>query len=122
MIIPIVLAKVLGLICVFVGLSMFNKKNIEVILNELEHNRALLWLYGFVAFSIGLVVLSLFNSWGPGWMGWITLVGWLILLKGAIIMLFPDSMTAMYKKARVSSAGLWACAIVILLGLYLLYK
>jgi uncharacterized membrane protein len=122
MIIPIVLAKVLGLICIFVGLSMFSKKNIETVLTELEHNRALLWLYGFFAFTIGLVVLSIFNTWGPGWMALITLVGWLILLKGAVIMLFPDNMIALYKKAKLSSIGLWACAIVIILGLYLLYK
>ncbi len=118
----IVLAKISGIMCLLVGLTALNKKYIAAIIDELESSKALFWFIGFVAALIGAVILALYSAWGFNWRVLITILGWLSLLKGIAITLFPDSLMSFYKKFKASGIILFSGVIAIIFGVILLYK
>ncbi len=120
----IVLAKISGLMCLAIGLSVLNKKSMAVIIDELlnSKNRALFWFVGFVAALIGAVTLSFYNTWSFHWPVLITILGWAALLKGVIIMLFPDSLLSYYKKLKINGIVMFGGVVALIFGIILLYK
>ena len=42
---------------------------------------------------MGTVMLALYNTWSKSWRVLVTIIGWLALIKGAVLMLFPQVMT-----------------------------
>ena len=62
-------------------------------MNDLVNNQGLLWVTGLVTFVMGTVMLALYNTWSKSWRVLVTIIGWLALIKGAVLMLFPQVMT-----------------------------
>lgn len=94
----IVLAKICGVMCVLIGLSVLNKRAMAAIIDDLLKSVALFWFVGFVAVLIGLVTLKFYRAWSFSWPVLITILGWLSLLKGAVIMLFPEFLSSFTRK------------------------
>lgn len=119
----IVLAKISGLMCLLIGFSVMNKSYMTAIVNELENSKAQFWFAGFVAALIGAITLAFYSTWNTHWPVLITILGWLALLKGIVIMLFPGSMMhSFYRKFKASGVIMFSGVIAILFGLILLYK
>jgi len=119
--ITLVLAKVLGGILLAVGVSALNKRWISTVIADIERSSGLFWMYGFVAFVIGVTTISLYDAWTSDWRVLITIIGWLCILKGVGLMVFPQSMLAVYKKVKLASIVPFSGVISVLLGLALLY-
>jgi hypothetical protein len=121
MYIQIVLARILGVVLLVTGLSVSSKKSIIAIVKESQQHRAFLWLSGLVALVLGCTLLGLYSTWNSGWYALITLIGWIAVLKGIAILLFPDATIKFYKKFKteklLSSAGI----VVIILSIVLLW-
>ncbi len=115
------LALFWGATLLVIGLSVFNKRFILNVVQEIENSKALLWLNGFIAFILGAATLSLYSEWTSDWRVVITIVGWLCILKGIGLMVFPGTFLAIYKKFKVEPAIMVSGVIAILLGLGLLY-
>lgn len=77
----IVLARISGIMCLLIGLSVLNKKYMSAITNELENSKALFWFLGFMAVLIGAVTLEFYSTWSLHWPVLITILGWAALLK-----------------------------------------
>ncbi len=118
----LVLARVSGIVCLLVGLSVMNKAYISAMIDELEHSKTLFWFIGFITMILGLVVLSLYNVWSFDWPVFLTIVGWAMLLKGTAIMLFPNTWVPMYKKFKLNGIVMTSGVISIVVGLILLYE
>jgi hypothetical protein len=65
---------------------------------DLAGSKGLLWVTGFMTFVMGMVIVALYNVWSADWRVLVTLLGWLTVIKGAVIMLFPSSMILLYRR------------------------
>lgn len=119
--IPSVLAEIYGGILVLTGLTVLNKKYFDVVLNELENSKALVWLTGVVTFTIGITMVTFYNVWGSDWRVVVTLFGWLTLVKGALIALFPVTVMRFYQRFKGAGIIMFGGIIAIVLGVVLLY-
>ncbi len=87
--ISIFLAKFWGwyLIIFFVVLS-FNPKRIKQIFDDMRDQKFAI-LAAFLAIIVGLINILLHNVWEADWRLIITVIGWLALLLGLLLLSFP---------------------------------
>jgi hypothetical protein len=83
---------------VIVGITVFNKSYFNAVMTDLANSKGLLWVTGLITFVMGTVIVALHNVWSADWRVLVTLLGWLTVIKGAVIMLFPSSMMLFYRR------------------------
>lgn len=86
------LAQALGVMYLAVGLGMllsgdYYKKAIQ----DMVKDAGTLYLGGVMALMIGFFMVTFHNVW-EGWPILVTLIGWLALIKGLVILIFPKMM------------------------------
>jgi uncharacterized protein YjeT (DUF2065 family) len=106
-------------------MTFFNKRNFNAVMNDLTKNRGLSWITGFMTFIMGAVVIALYNTWTWDWRVIVTLLGWVTVIKGAVIMVFPRSMAQIYERVMsdrmLMFSGIYALTLgALLLGLGLM--
>jgi hypothetical protein len=93
------LARLIGVYCLIVSLAMasHSEANIQTI-TSLVHNAPLLFLSGIIAVVTGLGIILNHNQWiGGATPVIVTLVGWIALIKGTLVLLLtPDAETAVF--------------------------
>ena len=57
--------------------------------DDLYKNAALTFMTGFTAVILGFLIVSYHNTWAMNWTILITIMGWLALIKGVILIAFP---------------------------------
>ncbi|MGC9602369.1 MAG: hypothetical protein ABSE76_01320 [Minisyncoccia bacterium] len=118
----IAIAQVLGLVLAIMGLSViFDRKNVSVALDKIGQDRGFLWLWGFLILSMGAVIVVMNNSWTSGLALLITILGWLTLIKGAFLLLFPGPAIALYRKCNKDGVLLFGGIVAFIVGVVLLY-
>lgn len=84
------IAKITSVIYLSAGLSaILNAGYYHRLVDDLFSNAALTYLSGFIAVIIGFLIVHYHNRWVRNWTVLITLVGWLALLKGVVLIVFP---------------------------------
>jgi hypothetical protein len=84
------LAKLIGPYLVLIGIGIFfNQKHYHKVMEQFSREAGDLYLGGVVALFFGLVVVIFHNIWVLDWRIIITLMGWIGLVKGASIIVFP---------------------------------
>lgn len=58
---------------------------------KLLENSTFLILGGFIAIILGILILENHNIWVKNWTVIITIIGWVALIKGVILIVFPKS-------------------------------
>src|ERR1700686_3666169 len=119
----IFLAKLMGPIMLGAGIAMLvNRKELDALAQELLHSRVLLFLLGLIDLAIGLAIVLTHNVWVADWRLIITLLGWLLMVRGAVRILAPDQVKALGTKL-LSNANLvtGSLAVTTVLGLVLCY-
>lgn len=118
----IFLAKVIGLIFVAMtgAIIIRYKKSIAF---ELQAAKSPLFIFtsGFVFIIIGALLVVSHQVWVFDWRIVITLLGWAMLIKGILRILFPEAVVRMIEKKQTNSWFIAAEIIAFLLGIYLLY-
>ena len=118
------LAQVMGIYCLVVGASMFfQKKDFIRVVDEMAHSRAMLYILGFIALLLGLLVVLTHNIWTAGTLPLVvTLFGWVILLKGIFMMFTSYESTVKLIRAVKLEQITWLYVLILLvLGAYLTY-
>ena len=117
----IILAQVLGLAFLVIGLGVLFQRRFtaEAIENALQ-NPGCLWLMGVLALLIGAIMVPMQESWA-GWEWLPTLIGWLALLKGVLILLFPRSMIALYRRWNRSGMLAFSGFVALVVGIVLVW-
>ena len=113
------LAILAGSAFLVVGLSLFINPYVSTVMSDLVNNQGLLWVTGLVTFVMGTVMLALYNTWSKSWRVLVTIIGWLALIKGAVLMLFPQVMTLyvnFLSNTTLTLSGIYA---IVLGGLFL---
>ncbi|MGB2629916.1 MAG: hypothetical protein WBD24_00735 [Candidatus Omnitrophota bacterium] len=119
--VSIFLAKLIGpyLIIVSVGV-LLNLEFYRKMVDDFVKNAAVLYIGGVLALFFGLLLVLFHNKWTLSWTLIITIMGWIGILKGVWLIVFPKMMAKIsieyFKKTAVLIVHL---AIVFILGVIL---
>jgi hypothetical protein len=87
----IALAQFWGWLTLIVSAIFFARPDVlrEVKILMVE-NRAFALSYGLLSLILGLASVVLFNRWSLSWSALVSLFGWLALLKGVLVLAWPE--------------------------------
>ncbi len=120
----IFLSKLLGLYSVLVGLAMLAHRHASVeTIQAMVHNAPVLYLAGVIALAAGLAMVLVHNVWHGGVLPVVvTLVGWISLVKGLVILFLPAQLAGRCLLAGHYELHFYLnAAIAIIVGAYLTY-
>jgi len=115
------LAVLMGSALVLVGITVFNKPYFNAVMTDLVNSKGLLWLTGLITFVMGTVMVALYNVWSADWRVIVTLLGWLTVIKGAVIVLVPSSMLHLYRRFLSNHLLTYSGIYAVVLGGLLLF-
>lgn len=104
---------------IIVLLMMARRDSFRQVVKVVEDKKSAV-LSGFIALLIGLATVILHQEWVLGEKVVITVIGWLVLAKGIVLIGWPEKLAVFSR--TVMDEYFWPWAIVTLvLGLYLVY-
>lgn len=116
------LAQVLGVLYLVVALSLlFNKAFWMGLYKKWIKSDSVLFSFGVLRLVAGLLIVLKHNMWEPGFVGLITFLGWALVLKGAIGLLFPAFTKKTAKSITISKWYNFAILLLLVFGVYLTY-
>jgi ABC-type amino acid transport system permease subunit len=118
------LSRLIGLFSILVSLALATHKQATVdTLTALVHNPPMLLIFGIVWLPVGLAMVLGHNVWSGGALPVIvTLVGWLILLRGLLLLfLSPEAAVGLFAGLHFEHLFYLYLVISFVLGLYLTY-
>ena len=119
----IFLAQALGLYFLIVGFALIsNGDQLKGLVSKILEDDALLFVTGFIALILGVLMVISHNLWVMDWRIVITLVAWLMFIKGVVRVVFPKKAVNISKKWIKSNTAYYTTSvIVLLLGFFLGY-
>ena len=112
----IFLAKLIGPVCLVVGLALLiNGAAFRSLAGEFLNNPALMFLSGLLTLSAGLAVVLTHNVWAGDWRILITILGWLAIVGGMARILVPQRAVAVGRTLLANPSTLYISAGVHLL-------
>lgn len=118
----IYLSRLIGIVCLIIAVAMLaDKEMVVAALGQLGVDRTPLLLLGFVRVVFGAAIVLVHNVWSRGfWPLLVTLTGWVILVRGVMVLFVPpDAMAAFMAAAHVVDFYYIYAAIPLVLGGYL---
>jgi hypothetical protein len=118
------LARLIGLFLLSIGASLlFQKKVFIKVLNDVTENRTTLFTFGVILFVCGLSIVLSHNIWNAGFLPLIiTLIGWVLTLRGVSSMFIPgDNMARMIRWLKVEELSWLYSVPEFVIGAYLVY-
>ena len=100
---------------------MIRYKESVVLEEEAMKSPLHIYLSGFVFLILGALLVVSHSVWVFDWRIVITVLGWLVLLKGMGRIFFPDAVKRMVEKKKENRKFILGEIAVFLIGLYLLY-
>lgn len=118
----IFLARVIGLVIVIsTAAVLIRYKESLSFEEESVKNPLFIYLSGFVILIIGVLLVVSHSVWTLDWRVIITILGWLVLLKGAGRIFFPNAVRRLIESKRRNRWFILGEVVVLLSGFYLLY-
>ncbi len=118
------LAKFIGTYMVIVAVGfLINRKIYSRFMEDFSKSVALTYMGSGLSLAIGLFIVLVHNVWAAEWPVIITVIGWLALVKGVILIIFPGlavKLTQVYH--RRGSLLVVNLVIFLLLGIFLVIK
>ena len=88
----IFLARLLGPLLLAVGAGiLINPKPFHTMASEVVRSVTLVYLFGLLDFAAGLAIVLTHNVWAANWRVLITILGWLMLIRGVVRILAPET-------------------------------
>jgi len=120
------LGRLIGLYCILVSLAMLIRKQASVnVLTAMLHNAQLLLSLGVITVIAGLAMVLSHNVWSGGAVTVIvTLIGWIALIKGALLLfLSPEAELSLFLDTlHLEQFFYLYLGGMLLLGIYLTYQ
>ena len=118
----IFIAKIIGVLYFSFGIGiLFNNKYYSKTFTNLLDDSTYIVLGGILATIFGLVIIEFHNCWVQNWTVIITIIGWLALFKGIVILAFPKSLHIFNKLFEKDIFNKFFAILVILFGVIFLY-
>ena len=118
----IFLARIIGLVSVISTAAVMIRYKESLVLEE-EAMKSPLYTYlsGFVFLILGVLLVVSHSVWVFDWRIVITVIGWLVLLKGMGRIFFPNAVRHLVEKKKANRKFIFGEIVLFLIGLYLLY-
>ena len=119
----IFLARLLGPLLLLPGIGLLiNQRAFRTMAGEVIGSVTLVYLFGLMDFAAGLAILLVHNVWVPDWRVIITILGWLLLIRGIVRVLLTERVMGYAKKAfRGDNIYRVSGVVLAVLGLVLCY-
>lgn len=97
------LASIFGPLLIITSFwTLLYKDNMKKVLDSLKKTPALVYFIGVLNVLIGMAFVTSFNYWYMGVEVLVTLLGWLFLIRGLILMFFPKAFEKMLQNFQSS--------------------
>jgi hypothetical protein len=119
----IFLARFLGPLLLLPGIGiLINPRGFRTMANEVVHSVTLVYLFGLVDFAGGLAILLTHHVWVASWRVLITLIGCILLIRGAARIVVPE-ITMSYAARVIGNKQAYPIMgiVLVILGLVLCY-
>jgi hypothetical protein len=116
------LSRLIGLVALIVAVPMIlDKQSMLTTFGVVVEDRGLLLLVGMASVVAGAAIVLLHNVWRKGlWPLVVTLCGWLLLLRGVLILFLPaDVIAGLMGTLRVADYFYAYAAVPLIVGAYL---
>ena len=119
----ILLARIIGPLFVIAGVGIFiNLEHYRRMLADFGHSPLQIYVSGMTALLVGLIVVAFHNVWEWGWPAIITVLGWAMVLKGAIRIVAPRLVAERSERyGRNTNVVMTSAIVVLVLGGVLTY-
>jgi len=118
----IYLGRLIGLFMFVISVAMLlDKESLVDIVTALLDDRALLMILGMLALAAGLAIVLAHNVWRGGVLPIVvTAIGWLILIRGLVLLLVPSEfLVAYFQQIRFEDFYYLYAGITFVLGILL---
>lgn len=115
--------QVLGIMYVAVGVGMFlNRELYKKLFMDFVDNAAMMYFGGIMALVVGYLLITFHNVWVKDWSVIITVIGWIAMIKGVLILVRPQWMIDL-TKAIVNKEGFLKIegVLVTIIGVFFLF-
>ena len=116
-------ARILGPYAAILGITVVARASeIRPLVSDFESNSVWVWVTGALVLLIGIVIIALHPHWRGAAAIMVSLMGWMIALRGLLLLAFPTVFLSV-AKATIGMGPLWIAVSVVLalVGLYLTY-
>ena len=116
------IARLMGPVLLLIGIGMImgmltEGEGYSSLMKEFIGSRALIFITGALALVAGLAVVNAHNLWVPDWRVIVTILGWLLIVRGIMNLVFPATVQTLGDRMIASHAGVVAgAAFTIALG------
>ena len=118
-----VLARIIGPGLIVTALGVFfNLGRSQRMIEEFSKSPSLCYLGGFMALVMGLVILEFHCKWEAHWSVIITILGWMCVVKGVALILFPGFVPLWYPAMASSAPLIVSLGIYFVVGVFLTVK
>ena len=94
----IFVAQVAAIVYLSIGVGMLlDKKYYARLLEGIMKDTTAMYLGGFMALIAGFALVTYHNEWVKSWEVLVTILGWLALVKGVMLLAFPTTFVNMTK-------------------------
>jgi len=111
----LIIAQVLGPVYFVAGIALLNNPNaMQKLIEDITDNPSQSIGWGFVTLTLGLLILAFHDQWVADWTAVITIIGWLATIKGTVLIIAPNILTAFSKiiltpgRMKIAAAGAFA--------------
>jgi hypothetical protein len=109
------IARLIGPLYIAVGLGiLLNGPFYTALVVEAVHSPTLIYFSGLLAFVPGLAILNVYRKWTEGWRVIVTIIGWLLVIGGAIRLVLPATTATIAGDIYTEKYALLIIAIIIL--------
>jgi hypothetical protein len=111
------IAQLMGpvLLVIAIGMSiglMMEGPGYSSLMKEFIANRAVIFLTGILALLAGVAIVNAHNLWVQDWRVIVTILGWLLVLRGIMLLVFPLTVQVFGDRIAASETGVVAGAAV----------
>jgi hypothetical protein len=121
--VSVFLARLLGPLLLLPGVGLLvNPRAFRAMATEVVGSITLVYLLGLFDFAAGLAIVLVHNVWTVNWRVLITLIGWLLLIRGAARILITDTLMG-FAKTLIRNKQLYLVSggVLVILGLVQCY-
>ena len=101
----ILVARILAVTYIAAGIAAVRGKiSFAKLVEDFERSPALTFVSGFLTLVIGMLLVHYHNRWEYDWTVLVTVIGWMSLFKGVMLIVFPQAMASfkgLYKNTRI---------------------
>ncbi len=110
------LAAILGPFLILHGLWMlFYRDNVVKVWSSIKSTPSVLYLIAFVNLLVGLIIVHTYNEWVADMSVFVTILGWVVLLRAFIGIFMPQMFMKMFTPKWIIPTGV----ITLVFGLFL---